>query len=68
MMAEMKCRDTNLQMAYQMILGYLGETEAKEVIVQCAEQLGLAFNHQTKPRCFNHNTAVFPWKQFGAFQ
>jgi hypothetical protein len=42
----------------------LGEAEAKKMIVGCAEQLGLAYNHQSRPRCFNFNTDVFPWQEF----
>ena len=62
--AKWKCRDTNLQIPFKLVLGSLGEAEVKELITACAEQLGLAYNHQSKPRCFNCGTDVFSWEQF----
>jgi len=55
-----KCRDANIQVPFQLVLGSLGEAEAKKLIVECAEQLGLAYNHQTEPRCFIFGTSEFP--------
>jgi len=60
-----KCRDAHLQMVFQFAIQSLGESEAKKIILQCAEQLGLAYNHQSKPRCFNCGTEDFPWEQAG---
>ena|SRR5437660_3574722 len=59
-----KCRDPNLQIPFKLVLGSLGDAESKKVIVECAEQLGLAYNHQSIPRCFTSGTDVFPWDQF----
>jgi hypothetical protein len=58
-----KCRDTNLQIPFQLVLHSFNESEAKTLLVECAEQLGLAYNHQSKPRCFNHGTDELPWDQ-----
>ena len=62
-----KCRDENIQIPFQLVLGSFGEAEAKKVIVECAEQLGLAYNHQTAPRCFIFGTQDFPWGQYMQF-
>ena len=59
-----KCRDPNIQMPFKLVLSSLGEPEAKKLVMECAEQLGLAYNHQSEPRCFNLGTDVFPWEQF----
>jgi len=59
-----RCRDANLQIVFQMVLNSLSEPEAKKMIVECAQQLGLAYNHQSAPRCFTHGTDVFPWEQY----
>lgn len=59
-----RCRDANLQIVFQMVLSSLSEPEAKTMIVECAQQLGLAYNHQSAPRCFTHGTDVFPWEQY----
>ena len=59
-----KCRDANLQTQFRLVIGSFGEGEAKKVIIECAEHLGLAYNHQSKPRCFNYGTDIFPWEQF----
>ncbi len=58
------CRDSNLQIALQISLSSLGQEEIKKVIKQCAVQLGLAYNHQSEPRCFILGTDIFPWEQF----
>ncbi len=59
-----RCRDANLQIPFQLVLGSLGEAEAKRLVMGCAEQLGLAYNHQSQPRCFTFGTDEFPWRQF----
>lgn len=59
-----RCHDLNLQIPFQLVLGSLDEAEAKKVIVACADQLGLAYNHQSAPRCFNYGTEEFPWDHY----
>jgi hypothetical protein len=59
-----KCSNRNLQMKYDAVVGNLDEDEARKVINDVAKKLGLAYNHQTSPRCFNYNTDVFPWNQY----
>lgn len=59
-----KCHDPNIQISFKFILASLGEPEAKKLIIHCAEQIGLAYNHKSKPRCFNYGTDIFPWEQF----
>jgi len=62
-----KCRDANLQIPFKLVLGSLGEAEAKKLITACAEQLALPYNHQSEPRCFNWGTEDFPWEQFRSY-
>ena len=57
------CHDANVQISFKLVLASLGEAEAKKLIVECADQMGLAYNHKSKPRCFNHGTEIFPWEQ-----
>ena len=59
-----RCRDAHFQAEFQIALGSLGEGESKKLISKCAEQLGLAYNHQSLPRCFDYGTDVFPWESF----
>lgn len=61
---ELKCPDPNLQMQYNLVIGNLNEESSGSIIKNVAQQLGLAYNHQSAPRCFNYSTDVFPWKQF----
>jgi hypothetical protein len=60
----LKCPDPNLQTEYKFVLENLNEQSSKEIIVDIAKQLGLAYNHQSEPRCFNFGTTEFPWQQF----
>lgn len=62
----LRCRDSNLQFPFKFVVGSLGEKEIKKLISSCAEQFGLAYNHQSAPRCFNVGTDEFPWKQYTA--
>lgn len=62
-----RCHDQNLQIPFQLVLGSLDEAEGKKVIVECADQLGLAFNHQSSPRCFNYGTEEYPWDQYDPY-
>ncbi len=59
-----KCHDPNLQMEYKLVIGNLTETSSRDIIVDIAHRLGLAYNHQSSPRCFNYKTDIFPWKQY----
>jgi len=61
-----RCRDLHFQADFQCSLSTLGEAESKKLIAKCAHKLGLAYNHQSTPRCFNHGTEIFPWDQFNA--
>jgi hypothetical protein len=60
----LKCPDPNLQLDYQYVVKTLDETNSFEIIKNVAINLGLAYNHQTSPRCFNYNTEIFPWDQY----
>jgi hypothetical protein len=60
----LECSEQNLQVRLPIIIGSMNEDSVKEVVVELAEQLGLAYNHQSSPRCFNYNTDIFPWEQF----
>jgi hypothetical protein len=62
----LRCRDFNLQFPFKLVVGSLGESEIKKLIWSCAEQFGLAYNHQSAPRCFNAGTDEFPWRQYTA--
>jgi len=61
---DLKCPDPNLQMKYQLVLGALDQAASRQIIDDLAKQLGLAYNHQSEPRCFNYKTDVFPWRSF----
>jgi uncharacterized caspase-like protein len=61
---DLKCSDPNLRMDYQFAIGSLGENEIQKIIKDIAQKLGLAYNHQSLPRCFNYGTEIFPWNQF----
>lgn len=60
----LQCPDPNVQMEFQYNLEKLDESKSFEIIKNVAANLGLAYNHQSAPRCFNYNTDVFPWKQY----
>jgi len=53
-----RCRDANFQSEFQIGLGSLGELESKKLITKLGNQLGLAYNHQSLPRCFNFGTDI----------
>jgi len=59
-----RCRDENLQFPFQVVLGSLSEPDVKKIISECGDQLGLAFNHQSQPRCFTYGTDEFPWREY----
>lgn len=61
---QLKCPDPNLQMDYQFVLEGLDESNSFEIIKSAANNLSLAYNHQSLPRCFNYNTDIFPWNQY----
>jgi len=60
----LKCPDPNLQMQFEVVLGALTESSARQIVDDVARQLGLAYNHQSPPRCYNYGTEAFPWQQF----
>lgn len=60
----LQCPDPNVQMEFQYNLEKLDESKSLEIIKNVATSLGLAYNHQSAPRCFNYNTDIFPWKQY----
>jgi uncharacterized caspase-like protein len=62
----LRCRDLNLQFPFKVVVGSLDEKEIKKLIWSCGEQFGLAYNHQSAPRCFNAGTDEFPWRQYTA--
>ncbi|MHC1781731.1 MAG: caspase domain-containing protein [Anaerolineaceae bacterium] len=57
----LKCSDPNIQLKYNIVLENLTEESSKEIIVDIANQIGLAYNHQSEPRCFNYGSNEFPW-------
>ena len=59
-----RCHDKNLQFSFQVVLESLSEAELKKIVFECADQLGLAFNHQSQPRCFVFGTNEFPWNEY----
>ncbi|MEW6212404.1 MAG: hypothetical protein AB1631_29025, partial [Acidobacteriota bacterium] len=60
----LKCHDPNIQLSYRLVVESISEEIAKAIMFDAASQLGLAFNHQSKPRCFNYQADIFPWQQF----
>jgi hypothetical protein len=62
--SSMKCNEPNIKLDYDFVAGQLNETESFKLIKDVAQNLGLAYNHQSEPRCFNCRTDIFPWKQF----
>ena len=65
---KLTCSDPNLQMEYQFIVGNFREPESFEIVKDIATQFGLAYNHQSSPRCFNLDTEVFPWNQYSQYR
>ncbi len=63
-LSKWRSRDENLQFQFQVVLGSLGEAELKKIICECGDQLGLAFNHQSQPRCFPIGSDEFPWHEY----
>jgi hypothetical protein len=61
---DLKCPDPNLQLEYSLVLDSLTDDAALDVIRDLAQSLGLAYNHQSEPRCFVHGTETFPWDQY----
>jgi hypothetical protein len=64
--SKLRCHDANLQFPFRVVLGSLSDSDSQKIISECADQLGLAFNHQSSPRCFAYGTADFPWNQYRA--
>jgi hypothetical protein len=54
----------NFRSSFQVALASFNEAGLKPLMVDCANQLGLAYNHQSAPRCFKHGTEEFPWGNF----
>ena len=60
----LKCPDMNLQVEFGFVPADLDEASSRLIIDSVARQLGLAYNHQSEPRCYKLGTDVFPWQQF----
>lgn len=60
----MNCPNPNLQMEYNFFLKSMGFPESRTTISDIVKRFGLAYNHQSEPRCFNYKTDIFPWEQF----
>ena len=67
-LSKLRCRDANLQFPFRVVLGTLSDSDSWKIISDCADQLGLAFNHQSSPRCFAYGTDEFPWNEYRATQ
>ncbi|HBG73840.1 MAG: hypothetical protein A2X25_00980 [Chloroflexi bacterium GWB2_49_20] len=61
---KLRCFDLNLQLNSQFVPEGLDEINSFEIIKSFANNLSLAYNHQSSPRCFNFNTEIFPWEQY----
>lgn len=59
-----RCQDPHLQIPFDLTLSALGDKELTKIAFECAERLGLAYNHQSAPRCFPPGSGEFPWRQF----
>lgn len=57
------CQDQNILLTYKIPVSSINPETTREIIVDIANKLGLAYNHQSSPRCFNYNTDVLPWNQ-----
>jgi hypothetical protein len=64
----LRCRDNNLQFRFQLVLASLTDEDLKKVLVDCGDQLGLAYNHQSQPRCFPFGTTDFPWREYNPYR
>ena len=62
-LSKWKCHDVNIQIPFRIDLGSLNDISMKKLVVECAEGLGLAYNHQSKPRCFPPGTDDIPWEE-----
>jgi hypothetical protein len=65
-LSRLRCRDENLQFPFRVVLGTLSDSELKKITSDCADQLGLAFNHQSEPRCFTYGMGEYPWREYRA--
>jgi hypothetical protein len=65
-LSKWRCHDLNLQMPFKLVIGTLAESDIKKLVRECADYLGLAYNHQSAPRCFAYGTDEFPWQQYRA--
>jgi Caspase domain len=63
-LSKLRCSDANLQLLFRVVLGSLSDSDLTKIICDCADQLGLAFNHQSQPRCFTFGTQDFPWREY----
>ena len=64
----LKCHDPNIQVDCRLVLDNIDEVTTKTIMDEAASQLGLAYNHQSNPRCYNYNTDIFPWGLFTRFK
>ena len=65
-LSKWRCRDLNLQIPFKLVIGTLAESDIKKLVRECADYFGLAYNHQSAPRCFAFETDDFPWQQYRA--
>lgn len=63
-LSRLRCRDVNLQFPFKLVIGSITDSEIQKIVCDCADQFGLAYNHQSKPRCFSFATNEFPWRQY----
>src|ERR1043166_910949 len=63
---QLRCHDPNVQIQFDLILSALGDKELTKIAFDCAERFGLAYNHQSAPRCFPPGGGEFPWAQFAS--
>jgi hypothetical protein len=63
-LSKWRCRDENLQFPFKVVLDSLNEPELKKIICECGNQLSLAYNHQSQPRCFPPGSNEFPWGEY----
>jgi hypothetical protein len=61
---ELRCHEPNIQLEYRLVVGDVDETATKVIMDEVANQLGLAYNHQSEPRCYDYGTSNSPWRQF----
>jgi hypothetical protein len=63
-LTRLRCRDANLQFPFRVVIGTITDAEISKIVCECADQFGLAYNHQSTPRCFSYGTNEFPWRQY----